>query len=97
MTDVPIPGLEPEQGRLDARYARFMGVCKSCRASILWATSARGTPMPVDVRPDERGNLTLAVAGKDLHARVEPDAPAPRYMPHHATCPDAARHRKAKR
>lgn len=105
MTDPPIPGLEPDTGRLDARYARFLGACKTCRAPILWAATAAGRPMPIDARPDERGNLRLTIhlqGGRDndtLTAAVAlpEQRDPPLYVAHFSTCPDANRHRKARR
>lgn len=78
--------------------------CRSCRASIVWAVSAKtGTNMPVDYSPDaakgnvllqlDRGQLVAAVlsGGQLAGARA---AGTDLRTEHHATCPDADMHRR---
>lgn len=78
-----------------------MPTCKSCGASILWAKTAGGKLMPVDVEPDAaRGNV-LVVDGKAevLAGDKLSDAFLARiqlHTSHFATCPGAAAHRKPK-
>ncbi len=57
------------------------GRCKSCRANIVWITSAiAGKPIPCN---------------PDLLRIITPDGRSEAgYITHFATCPDAARHRK---
>lgn len=60
-----------------------------------WATTTTGKAMPLDERPSLEGNVALrrdgmvaVLGGEDLRAaRARGDA---LYMPHHATCPQAA-------
>lgn len=63
--------------------------CKSCQASILWAITDAKKQQPIDAEPSTEGNLVLTKRGTVLYARVADlfSTPGPRYMPHHATCP----------
>lgn len=70
--------------------------CKgpTCGAMVRFGRSSKsGTPQPFDPEPHEQGNLRL---DPDNTLIVDPLAGTllagsePRYMPHHATCPDAA-------
>ncbi len=57
--------------------------CRSCRAKIIWFTTAAGKKMPVDadtVEPDD----------DDDELDLE------RHVSHFATCPDAARFRRGR-
>lgn len=75
-----------------------MSLCRSCDAEILWATTAAGKAMPLDAVPNPNGNVEAVC---DAHGRWSvvavykgPDLfGAVRYMPHHATCPNADEHR----
>lgn len=79
------------------------GLCRSCGARIVWATTATGRTMPVDRDTTPDGNTLLYAgidhysavvhAGEDL-ARARERWPDKLHMPHHATCPHAARHRR---
>lgn len=86
------------------------GSCRSCRAQIAWARSAKtGKPMPLDPEPDEeRGNVLVdgqsrAHVFKDAAAaaayqEATPDselASSGKYLSHFVTCPRAGHHRKA--
>lgn len=74
--------------------------CRSCGAPLLWVYTVAGNLMPLDAEPNEKGYVVL-VDGKahtirnDLFDAMLPEGP--RYMPHHATCPNAAQHRRQKR
>jgi hypothetical protein len=76
---------------------------ESCRAPIIWACTVNGELMPVDAEPDPLGNVELvppAPCGAAPTAVVHaPDQPlmfgTELRLPHFATCPDAARWRKA--
>ena len=79
------------------------GVCKTCRASIIWA-SEKGRLMPIDRAPGVDGNIELTerdFGGRDgvkLIARVvgrRADG-VNRYVAHFLTCPDASKHRRAR-
>ena len=74
--------------------------CKSCGASIFWATSISGKVMPLNAKPDPvGGNLVIDERGV---ARVITEgfrsancyAGPPRYVSHFATCKHAATHRR---
>ena len=77
--------------------------CGGCNAPILWARTGTGKMMPVDPNPHENGNVRIVrgVGGR-LLATVVGARGAARlrarnielHMPHHATCPNAARFRK---
>jgi hypothetical protein len=65
--------------------------CRSCRAAIFWAiTEAKGKLQPIDAKPVDAGNLVVERRGSVYYAHVVDlfDKPGPRFMPHHATCPD---------
>lgn len=65
--------------------------CRSCHAAIFWAITDKGKQQPIDAAPVAGGNLVVAQRGTVFYAHVAGlfDAPGDRYMPHHATCPDA--------
>jgi hypothetical protein len=75
--------------------SRVPVLCQSCQAPIFWAvTEATGTSMPIDEEPTEVGNVTLLQPDDPRDppvAKVHGTPPVtwPRYMPHHATCPQA--------
>jgi len=74
------------------------GVCGSCAALIIWATTERLKLMPVDVEPvaggtiaiDHRDGRTYArvVDAKHLFGRTD------LHKSHFATCPDAGSWRR---
>lgn len=69
--------------------------CRSCDAPIVWALTAEGRDMPVDMAPHPKGNLLL-VRRRDgkLEVAVVGTHDGPRYRPHFATCPHAKLWRK---
>lgn len=79
-----------------------MSACRSCGAEVAWAHTGEKW-MPVDATPSASGNVLLTggnppraevLAGEDLA-----DARATQtrlYRSHFATCPNAAKHRKAR-
>ena len=73
--------------------------CKSCGAAILWAQTPKGKWIPLDAEPSPEGQMFINCIG--LAARLSAEELTAflenRYMPHHATCPNAASYRKAKR
>lgn len=75
--------------------------CGSCKAPVLFVPSATtGQLMILNAKPVETGNIAI-VDGKavvmrgDLFEQMVSDGP--RYIDHHATCPDLAKWRNKKR
>lgn len=83
------------QAQADPRAGR----CKAtaCGAPLLFAETTKGNRIPLNVGPDQAGNVALELRpGRPLdlaHVLNQADANAARargdalYMPHHATCP----------
>jgi hypothetical protein len=84
-------------------------VCRSCGAPIQWAMTEKGKRMPVDLKPDERGNILLqhregdvplAVYLNDIEKQKLIDALDGRlqrhrlFLSHFVTCKHAAGWRK---
>lgn len=75
--------------------------CRSCRAALRWLVTDTGRWMPVNGQPDSAGNVEIEWRGCAQVARVVGPSKdvekvadlTLRYMPHHATCPAAGRHR----
>lgn len=73
--------------------------CRECGAAIFWLRTTSGSLMPIDATPVEGGNIVI----KDGVAHVlrgdlfEPMLDGPRYQSHFVSCPEAAKHRKAKK
>lgn len=73
-----------------------MSACRSCGKPILWATTAKGKAIPLDVEPSASGNIELR---SSIAHYVTPDVNAVgalRYVAHFSTCPQAASHRKSR-
>lgn len=66
-------------------------VCRSCNAPIIWARTDNGRPIPLDAEPSKRVILDNTHGADMIGANV-----VDTLMPHHATCPNAAKHRKRK-
>lgn len=70
-----------------------MSACRSCGAPMRWARTSNGKAMPLDAEPDDTGNVVIIDGHAETHisaGRAEEVRPGmPRYMPHHATCPQA--------
>lgn len=81
--------------RLDRAAQRAgSGRCSSCRAWVLWGTTARGKSMPLDPLPHPRGNVTIerSPAGGvsvTVHSRSALPLPPPAYRTHFVSCPRA--------
>lgn len=79
-----------------------MRPCRSCRQPVIWTTTERGKPMPVDGRPAAGGNLAVfrapdgsvrsRVVGADL-AFGRTDL----HLSHFVACPHAERWRTSRR
>ena len=88
-----------------------MKTCDSCKAPIIWCTSPAGKPTPLDAEPvkpaDHRALYWVLVSEETTSAVTHKlGSPAlvaaeergrPIYLSHFATCPNAARHRKARK
>lgn len=71
-----------------------VATCSSCEAPIIWKTTMRGKPMPLDPKPVKDAHLFVdGDTVKDDRTYPAP-ANAKRYETHFATCPNAAKHRK---
>lgn len=85
-------------------------VCASCSAPLLWAITAKGKNMPLDLHPTVTGNVRLTgeqITGNDGHHGPECEVLGKpqltdqlpddlRYTSHFATCSDPERHRRRK-
>lgn len=71
-----------------------MSYCRSCKARVIWATTAaKGKAICLDAELVAGGNIEL-VAG--VAQVVKPSADVRRYRAHFASCPNAQQHRKAR-
>lgn len=72
--------------------------CRSCGASLFWATTERGKKMPVDAVPNPSGNVAVREINGSVFATVDDNRQGSlwgRYTSHFATCPDANTWRSA--
>lgn len=72
--------------------------CRSCGAAIIWAKTESGRSMPLDAEPVDptRVNTTCILdRGVARFGAIDGPSGEPRYVSHFATCPNAARHRRA--
>jgi hypothetical protein len=76
-----------------------MSTCRACGAPIRWARTAKGKAIPLDPDPAEAGNVILeepfgadpiahVIGSKGVPLELGHLAELPRFMPHHATCPE---------
>jgi hypothetical protein len=74
--------------------------CRSCRADIIWANTAAGRLIPLDIEPSADGNVTLTTSSPIVATVLGPlelqllDADTPRYKTHFVDCPDGKSWRK---
>lgn len=73
--------------------------CRACGAPMIWAKTVNGSLQPFDAEPSEKGNVVIKdgiahVIKEDLFSEEAPEGQ--RFMPHHATCPEAKKFRKKK-
>lgn len=59
-------------------------LCRSCGAPVIWVRTINGKAQPLDAEPQKR----VIINDDGIGLVVDT------YMPHHATCPYADRHRK---
>lgn len=73
--------------------------CKSCSASIYWATTPANKPLPLNDSPVDEGTWVW-VDGKRARPLTAEELADPdvhrnrRYLPHWTVCPDAGEWRK---
>lgn len=88
------------------------GLCRACKAEMVWALTVKGNRQPFDPEPTEEGTYLLEhkEQGKPPVARHQDAAaretlrrqaaargePLKLFVPHHATCPSRAQFRKGK-
>jgi hypothetical protein len=74
------------------------GKCRGCGAKVLWyRTKASRALIPLDAEPNPRGNVVIDAEGLAvvLGGGLFDEAPeGERYMPHHATCPQAPNYKR---
>lgn len=80
--------------------------CRSCKAPVIWARTKGGKYIPLDAKPDAKGNVAVVertdhdgcVAYDAVMRKVGTTQPTlgfePLYMPHHATCPQGREWRR---
>jgi len=76
--------------------------CRSCGAEVIWTKTEAGKNMPVDVDPNEKGNIVMLPPKGNGPPRAvyvdlmnhEEYRDEPKYLSHFATCPDATGWRK---
>ena len=76
--------------------------CRSCKAPIRWAVTINGRAIPLDLLPDQRGNLRLdppAPGATPPTARVvasqdRADWVGRLYLPHFVNCPYSSQYRR---
>lgn len=80
-----------------------IGSCRACGASIRWVVMAEtGNRNPLNLHPDDdKGNVWIDKVGVGHVANEEQRTQArerkyPLFLSHFATCPEAARFKKAK-
>lgn len=69
-----------------------MSKCKSCGADIRFMRTEGGAMMPIDVEPNEKGNLVID-GNKVAFAKENTPRYRPRYQSHFVSCPNADEHR----
>lgn len=72
---------QPRPTELQAHAAR-MAQCSSCHAPIIWFKTPKGNNMPVDAGTVDPGDTDLDLS---------------RHQSHFAICPNADKHRKARK
>ncbi len=73
--------------------------CKSCGAPVLWCKVTNSDRrMPVDPEPSSRGNVRVVNGFATVLGALEVHAAdaEPLYLSHFVTCPQAAKHRRAR-
>lgn len=71
--------------------------CRNCGAAIVWATTKRGKPWPLDAEPSPAGSWVLSKGV--VYYITNPEfglSLVDRYVSHSASCPDAADFRRSR-
>lgn len=71
------------------------GVCRSCKAPILWVTMAKsGKANPLDPAPCKEGNIIIRDGKGVTLPKIEREDYGDLYLSHFVTCPNRAQHKK---
>lgn len=63
---------------------------------MIWAKTSSGRNMPLNFEPHANGTFVVEFVGERvLCYKAAAHEPGDKYVPHHATCPDAERWRKS--
>jgi hypothetical protein len=63
--------------------------CQECGAEVFWVKTAKGMRLPLNAQPSEHGNWVVLEEGLARPIISGPILePMPRYISHHATCPE---------
>ena len=70
--------------------------CRSCSAPLIWATSPKGRPLPLDARA-----VVYVIDPNETKPQAEKandeSGTAAYYVSHFATCPNASSHSRRKK
>lgn len=75
-----------------SRGRRRLAECRACTLPIRFVTLTSGKKMPVNPKPNDRGNVATRLIAGELHGRVVGPRSKPAdhrevlYMAHFATC-----------
>jgi hypothetical protein len=77
-----------------------MASCRSCHAPIFWAVTAAKRSIPIDLDPDDDGNVEITLAPDPsmaplatVHAQPPIAPTGTMHRTHFETCPHADQHR----
>ena len=77
--------------------AAELSICRSCGAKIYWVRTVNNAKMPINAEPSETGNIYFVeTIAHYTRAGVVLPPGTRRWVSHHATCPQAAQHRRRK-
>ncbi len=69
--------------------------CSTCGASMWWAKTAAGKPIPIDALPSSTGNMVVhAGVARVLKKDEQVPEGTQRWTTHFATCPQSREHRR---
>lgn len=73
-----------------------VGACRSCGEPIIWAFTENGKKIPIDLEPDELGNIQLSPGLRPTATVVSQGGREPGtklHRSHFSSCPHADQHR----